>query len=142
VILGVSHLCFRVTDLDATLAFYTDVLGFKHAFDFTRDDGSRFGAYISCGNRTFIEFFARGEDGQPAHEAPSYQHVCLEVDDMTDTVAALREAGAEVSDPTVGKDGNPQAWLSDPDGNRIELHELRPDGWQLQALARLEGRGA
>ena len=137
-VLGISHLCFRVSDLDAALTFYTDVLGFKHAFDFTRDDGSRFGAYVSCGSRTFMEFFLRGDGEAAAEGAQSYQHVCLEVDDMQKTVDGLRRAGAEVSEPTVGKDGNPQAWLSDPDGNRIELHELRPDGWQLQALARIE----
>ena len=58
---------------------------------------------------------------------------------MESAVAEFRARGALVSGPSVGSDGNPQAWTSDPDGNRIELHELRPNGLQAKALARLEG---
>jgi lactoylglutathione lyase len=35
-------------------------------------------------------------------------------------------------------DGNNQAWIEDPDGNRIELMEVAPDSLQLKAIARLK----
>ena len=38
-------------------------------------------------------------------------------------------------------DGNRQAWLEDPDGNRIELMEMAPDCLQYKAITRLRGRG-
>ena len=34
-------------------------------------------------------------------------------------------------------DGNRQAWIEDPDGNRIELMEMAPDSLQLKAVERL-----
>ena len=132
---GLSHVCFTVKDLERSIAFYTETLPLRHAFDFARDDGTRSGAYLHFGGRTFIELF----QGEPGEGAGSFRHICVEVEAMDEAVAELRSRGAEVSDPKIGSDGNPQAWLSDPDGNRIELHELRPEGLQAKALARLGG---
>ena len=41
--------------------------------------------------------------------------------------------------PKVGLDGNRQAWITDPEGNQIELMEMAPDSKQAEALARLRG---
>jgi len=133
-LMGLSHVCFGVEDLDRSVEFYTKKLGLRHAFDFTGDDGRRTGAYLHLGARTFLELFpgkAAGDGGG------SFRHICIEVESMESAVAEFRARGTEVSDPRIGADGNPQAWLSDPDGNRIELHELRPEGLQARALARL-----
>ncbi len=127
-ITGVAHLCFRTGDLDRAIDFYVDKLGLTPGFDFINDDGVRFGKYIHVGQRTFIELFA-GEIGEPA-EAQTYQHFCLEVDDIEKTVAALRAGGVDVTDPKMGADHSWQAWLADPDGNRIELHQYTPDSKQ------------
>ncbi len=137
---GLSHVCFKVADLEASIDFYTEKLGLAHAFDFTRADGERFGVYLYFGNRTFLELF-KGDGNDPdCNCARSFQHVCMEVASMDEAVSILREVGVEVSDPRMGTDGNPQAWLADPDGNRIELHELGPQGRQLAAITRLEGK--
>ena len=39
-------------------------------------------------------------------------------------------------------DGNRQAWLEDPDGNRIELMEMAPDCLQYKAIERLRAEEA
>ena len=46
------------------------------------------------------------------------------------TVKELRDKGIEVSEPKLGKDRSWQAWITDPDGNRIELHDYNPDSKQ------------
>ncbi|MCL5270108.1 MAG: VOC family protein [bacterium] len=61
-------------------------------------------------------------------------HICLEVDDIQATAAALRERGVDVSEIKLGGDQSWQAWLADPDGNRIELHQYTPDSWQTPHL--------
>jgi lactoylglutathione lyase len=39
----------------------------------------------------------------------------------------------------LGGDQSYQAWLADPDGNRIELHQFTDKSLQIQALERLGG---
>ncbi|MCY1241291.1 hypothetical protein D9M72_541840 [compost metagenome] len=36
---------------------------------------------------------------------------------------------------TMGRDGNRQSWIKDPEGNRIELMELNLAGMQYGAMA-------
>lgn len=131
-ITGIAHACFTVSDLDRALAFYRDALGLEEAFDFTDDEGRRYGVYLYLGERNFIELF-QGDLGEPA-EGQSFRHICLEVDDIEATVKMLRERGVEVSPIKMGRDHSYQAWITDPDGNRIELHHYTPDSWQAPSL--------
>lgn len=124
----VAHPCYTVSDLDASEAFYVDKLGLARAFDFINNEGRRFGVYLNAGNRTFIELFA-GELAAPA-EKQAYKHLCLEVDDMDTTLADLRANGVEVTGHKTGSDHSIQAWITDPDGNRIELMQYTPDSKQ------------
>lgn len=125
---GLAHLCFNVEDLDRSIDFYCNKLGLKQAFDFNNEDGKRYGLYLHAGDRTFIELFA----GQPQQrdDGQSYKHFCLEVDDLEATVRQLRGQDVDVSEPRLGRDQSWQAWIVDPDGNRIELHQYTPQSWQ------------
>lgn len=127
-ITALAHLCFVVRDLETSLAFYRDTLGLTPAFDFLNENGERYGAYLHIGGRSFIELF-QGQIEAPA-PAQSYQHLCLEVDEIEATVATLRARGVEVTPVKMGGDHSWQAWLSDPDGNRIELHGYTPESKQ------------
>jgi catechol 2,3-dioxygenase-like lactoylglutathione lyase family enzyme len=132
-ITGVAHLCFVVADLEASIAFYCDKLGMKPAFDFVNDAGQRFGLYVHAGGRNFLELFGGRLADRAADQ--TYQHLCLEVDDIEATAKAIRGAGVEVSQVTLGGDRSWQAWLTDPDGNRIELHQYTPQSKQTPHLA-------
>jgi catechol 2,3-dioxygenase-like lactoylglutathione lyase family enzyme len=127
-ITGLAHVCFVVADLERSLRFYRDQLGLPVAFEFRRDSGERYGVYLRLGRRTFVELF-QGKPGARA-EGQSYQHLCLEVDDLPATIKAWRERGVDVGEPKLGLDQSWQAWLSDPDGNRMELHAYTPKSWQ------------
>jgi glyoxylase I family protein len=132
-ITGIAHTCFTVSNLEQSIQFYRDGLGLTPAFDFVDENGRRFGLYLHAGGRNFVELF-EGTLGEPA-EGQSFRHICLEVDDIQATVGTLRERGVEVSDPKLGKDESWQAWITDPDGNRFELHQYTPKSWQAPALA-------
>ena len=137
-ITGLAHVCFTVSDLERSIQFYRDGLGLTPAFDFSDDNGRRYGLYLHAGGRSFIELF-EGEVGEPA-EKPSFRHICLEVDDtdaecpIESTVRSLRERGIKVSAIKLGKDHSYQAWIADPDGNRIELHGYTAESWQAPFL--------
>ena len=126
-ITGIAHTCYVVSDLQAAINFY-EKLGCKVAFEFTRDTGERFGVYLHVGRRNFIELFV-GQP-QPCEHKSSYQHICLEVDDLDATIEQLAAAGVEATGKKLGSDRSWQAWLTDPDGNRIELHQYTPDSKQ------------
>jgi lactoylglutathione lyase len=124
---ALAHTCFLTRDLEKSIDFYTQVLDLKHGFDFRNDQGKRFGAYLFVGGRTFIELF------EAAHEdttKSSFQHICLEVEDIFEAVKAIRAAGVECTEAEMGGDGSWQAWLADPDGNRIELHHYTDKSMQ------------
>ena len=133
---GIAHMCFTVSDLERSVEFYRDKMGFRQAFDLNLDGGRVRGVYFHVGGRTFIELF-EGEPKQSS-EAGSFRHFCIEVADINKMVGALRDRGVEVSDPEMGKDGSYQAWVEDPDGNRIELHQYTQDSLQMRALAEEE----
>lgn len=131
-ITGLAHACFTVSDLERSIRFYRDGLGLTPAFDFTDENGRRYGLYLHLGGRNFIELFV-GQLGERA-EKQSFRHICLEVDDIESTVRELRERGIEVSDAKLGGDQSYQAWITDPDGNRMELHQYTPASWQAPYL--------
>lgn len=131
-ITGLAHVCFIVSDLEKSMAFYQDVLGLTPAFDFVNEEGKRYGYYLHLGERTFLELFS-GQLAERAEGQP-FRHICLEVDDIEATAAAIRAKGVEVTEIKTGKDHSYQAWITDPDGNRIELHHYTPESKQTPWL--------
>ena len=131
-ITALAHACFTVSDLERSIQFYRDGLGLTPAFDFKDANGRRFGLYLHVEGRSFIELFV----GQvtPPSDKQSFRHICLEVDDIEATVRTLRDRGIEVSEPKLGGDQSYQAWITDPDGNRMELHQYTPKSWQAPSL--------
>ncbi len=127
-ITGLAHACYVVKDLAAAEQFYCGVLGLKPAFEFRNETHGKYGVYLKVGPRSFVELFTGNAGVKPAQG--SYQHICLEVDDLAREVERLRKAGIEVSDAKLGLDQSWQAWITDPDGNRIELHQYTPASWQ------------
>jgi catechol 2,3-dioxygenase-like lactoylglutathione lyase family enzyme len=131
---GLAHVCFTVANLDKALAFYRDTIGFAVAFEFRRDNGERYGVYLKAGPRVFIELF-QTDTVVPAPEKQSFKHICLEVDSIESTVSELKRKGVDVGEITLGMDQSYQAWLSDPDGNKIELHGYTSKSWQRPHLS-------
>ena len=121
----IAHICILTSDLDKTRSFYLDALGLELGFEFERD-GAVFGYYIKVGNNTFIEVF----EGNPADVGPIL-HVAIEVSDMDSLIQQIRDYGYEVTDKKMGSDMSWQAWVTDPNGVKIEFHEYTSDSKQL-----------
>ncbi|MEX0325009.1 MAG: VOC family protein [Puniceicoccaceae bacterium] len=119
-----AHACIHSRDLEKTEAFYCEGLGMERYFDFEKE-GELFGFYLKAGDRTFIEVF-RGDPGAIGN----INHLALEVDDMDATVERLQAHGVEVTEKILGADQSWQAWLEDPSGVRIELHQYTADSSQ------------
>jgi lactoylglutathione lyase len=125
------HIGLRVADLGRSLAFYTglgyQVLGSVPETEFGSltmlklpDD-----AFVTL---ELVHDHERGEVG-----AGSLQHLVIQVESMGETVAELAGRGIEVEPPGSPDDSADfwTAWVTDPDGNRIELVQWpagHPDG--------------
>lgn len=141
-ITGLGHVAFRVTDLDRALDFYCGILGFREAFRLDRDgEPSPWIVYLQIVPGHFIELFPGAEKvgPQPGREA-GYNHFCLLVDDIAATLRQLAARGLPLDGaPAKGLDHNYQYWVSDPDGNRIELMQIMPESPHSAADARWSG---
>lgn len=135
-----AHLCLTTHDLDRLIRFYRDQLGLAVKFRFAAADGSIFGAYVAMGDTTFVEFFDQagaskqwgdGSASGPLTAGNRYGHFCLEVTGLPALREHLIAGGVDVGPIHTGMDGSFQAWLADPDGNRIELMEYTHASAQL-----------
>ncbi len=115
-----AHVCIFAHDLEATRAFYGDVLGLDTQFSFLRD-GEVFGFYLNCGGRSHVEVFQKGESQYA--ESNQINHLCLEVEDLDAAVEHIRSKGVEVTAKKYACDDTWQAWVRDPNDVKIELFE-------------------
>jgi lactoylglutathione lyase len=138
-ITSLGHVAIRVSDVNRTLAFYTGKLGLQEMLRLHRDDGRLWLLYLRITDEQYLEVFpdAVGEQA-PAPESNGLNHICLTVADLDDVVRQLGARGIPLSRPLkLGPDGNRQAWIEDPDGNRIELMEMAAGSLQAKAIERL-----
>lgn len=137
---SLGHVAIRVKHIDRTLAFYTGKLGLPELLRLHKDDGSLWLVYLRITDDQYLEVFPDAVgDRAPSQETNGLNHICLTVADIEDTIRQLGERGVPLFRPLkMGADGNRQAWLEDPDGNRIELMEMASDSLQLKAIKRLQ----
>lgn len=132
-----GHIALRARDIDASLDFYCNKLGLPEVHRLYRDNGDLWLVYIRITDDQFLEVFPAGEGQAPPKEQAGINHICLTVDDVDAVAKKLRLAGVVLtSEPSEGADGNRGAWIADPDGNRFELMEMRPNCLQYEAIRR------
>ncbi len=134
-ITGIAHNAVTVRDMQESLLFYTGALGFQKAFELNRPEtGEPWIVYLSICRGQFLELFYGGEEENPWHNGLiGFNHFCFEVDDIFSAVRAIRDAGYPVDiEPRQGADGNWQAWVTDPNGVRIELMKIMPGSPQAE----------
>ncbi|CAN7440647.1 VOC family protein [Neorhizobium tomejilense] len=138
---SIAHVAIRVKDIDRTLDFYVNKLGFSEMMRLDRE-GRLWLVYLRITDDQYLEIFPEGEGDKAAErEAVGYNHVCLAVPDIQKTVAELDALGIERIRPTIkAADNNWQTWIEDPDGHRIELMQMADDSLQFEAIKRLKAQ--
>jgi lactoylglutathione lyase len=137
-ITGLGHIAFRITDLEKSLDFYCNKLGFREAFRLEREgEYSPWIVYIQIAPNQFIELFPGAQGSIPSRNGAGYNHFCLVVDDLAVTLQDLAARGLTITgSPQQGLDYNLQYWINDPDGNAIELMQIVPESPHAAADAR------
>lgn len=124
----IDHIEIVTDRLDRTVAFYTEILGFRVK---ARDRIERPGgtalelAYLDLGG-TVVELMAYSGvslDPAPASEHLGYRMMALEVEDMDAAARFLEEKGVEIVWGPVVRPTFARAEICDPNGYRIELRQ-------------------
>jgi catechol 2,3-dioxygenase-like lactoylglutathione lyase family enzyme len=143
---NLSHVGICVSDLDRSLRFYCQGLGFELVESYTV--GTEFGRLMEVAGDIVLQSRFITRDGVRLEllrfDAPGFQghaarrpmnqlgltHLSVRVGDVDATAARIRELGGTVFDHTRSKFDNPDGstsdfvYCTDPDGVRIELMRL------------------
>ena len=132
---GIGHVAYVVSDMVKSMDFFSSKLGFKLIYELADEQGRPWLNYLRVKDGSYIELFYGGtRTVRLQHESAGFMHLCLECDDVYATVEFLRAKGIEIDvEAKQGKDKNYQAWIHDPDGNKIELMSIDPDSLQAKA---------
>ena len=118
------HVALRVHDIDRSLGFYA-ALGYTILGHVGPDADMRL-YFLKCPDDPFVtlELVSRPADG-PVQIGTGFHHLVVQVDSLGTTVTRLTQSGLrpEPLQYPGGPEGPKTAWLTDPDGYRIELVE-------------------
>ena len=120
------HTCYRITDIDRSVAFYR-ALGFEEIRRMPiRDEAVNvFLNQPGDGDEPRLEL--THNFGVESYElGTAYGHIAISADDLDATLAQLAEQGIEPERPPyqVREGGSRICFVRDPDGYRVELIEL------------------
>lgn len=126
-ITGIAHAAFYVTDLAKARAFYEGYLGFQSPFSIPRKTPGESLVWIKINDRQSVELFPASEVS-PA--ADRLYHLAIETDDAEAMRVYLQAKGIAVPPKTaIGRIGNKNYFIKDPNGNTVEIVEYLPEGW-------------
>jgi lactoylglutathione lyase len=121
----ILHTMIRVGDLDASLHFYTDVLGMKLLRKKDYESGRFTLAFVGYGDESSAAVLelTHNWDTKSYDLGNAFGHVAIGTDDIYATCDAIRAAGGKiVREPGPMKHGTTViAFVEDPNGYKIEL---------------------
>jgi glyoxylase I family protein len=130
-----DHVAFQVSDLDAALGFYCDVLGLRLMFREVDEEHHEAFAFLELGGGNLELLQALDEHNRPqrlerpAIKAPFCPHLALKADDLDAVLALLERHQVPVVKGPLEISGTVR-WLyvADPDHNIIEFVQ-----WQRES---------
>ncbi len=124
--MSLIHTCYRITDIDRSVAFY-EALGFKEVRRAPiRDEAINvFMNLPEDGEEPRLELTFNFGRTEPYDVGTGYGHIAITTDELDPTLARLAEQGIEPERPpyTVSEGGSRLCFVRDPDDYRIEIIE-------------------
>ena len=124
-----GHVAFRVADVERSVRWYDDAFGARRVFHAPKDGERQELMFLEFAKGQFVEVFTNGQEKvETPINAIGYQHFCLAVDDLNQMLEHLAAMNVYPKrPPRVGRSHYLIAFVADPDGNIIELMEIKPE---------------
>ena len=117
------HTRMRVSDMEQTIQFYTDVLGLEVLERKVSPRGSHLAFLKVPNSEELIELTSFPPSG-PVRVQEDLVHLAFQVESLDDTIASLNAKGVKVTDgPTTTSSGSRFIFIDAPDGYEVELIE-------------------
>jgi lactoylglutathione lyase len=117
------HTRMRVSDMDRTIAFYTDLLGLEVVERKTSPRGSHLAFLRVPNSEELIELCSFPQSG-PVTVQEDLVHLAFQVESLDATIVELERKGVKITDgPTKTSSGSRFIFIDAPDGYEIELIE-------------------
>lgn len=124
------HTRMRVSDIEQTIAFYTEILGLEVLERKTSPRGSHL-AFLQVPNSDELIELASFPPSGPVKVQEDLVHLAFQVESLDATIASLTAKGVKITDgPTQTASGSRFLFIDAPDGYEIELIE-RPRGVKI-----------
>ena len=124
------HTRMRVSDMDQTINFYTNVLGLEVLERKVSPRGSHLAFLKVPNSEELIELCSFPPSG-PVRVQEDLVHLAFQVDNIDDTITTLTAKGITITDgPTTTSSGSCFIFIDAPDGYEVELIE-RPPGVRI-----------
>ena len=124
------HTRMRVSDMEQTIQFYTDVLGLEVLEQKVSPRGSHLAFLKVPNSEELIELTSFPPSG-PVTVQEDLVHLAFQVESLDDTIASLNAQGVKITDgPTQSSSGSRFIFIDAPDGYEVELIE-RPSGVKI-----------
>lgn len=118
------HLGLRVTDLERSVAFYT-AIGYAR-IGVVPDTPFGSLTMLKLPDDPFVSLELVHDPARPVSDTGAVNHLVIQVDDLDRAVAGFAANGVTAEPPADLGEGMRTAWLTDPDGYRIELVQWPP----------------
>jgi lactoylglutathione lyase len=124
------HTRMRVSDMEQTINFYTNILGLEVLERKVSPRGSHLAFLKVPNSEELIELTSFPPSG-PVTVQEDLVHLAFQVENLDDTISSLNAQGVKITDgPTQSSSGSRFIFIDAPDGYEIELIE-RPSGVKI-----------
>ena len=123
-----GHVAFKVANTERSVRWYADAFGAKKIYHAEAKGDRPELMFLEFARGQLIELFSGGKNILPSHADPiGYLHFCLLVDDLEQALDHLAKMNVKPQRNFIGRAEQRIAFITDPDGNSIEVMQIPPE---------------
>jgi len=123
----VHHIAITVNNLEESVNFYTQVLGFEIAKKFSRKDMGAYATFVKLDDFQIelwqFQNMKKNFNSLNDIKVRGIRHIAFEVDNLKETISKLADKGLEFSEPKLGASEHNYSFTTDPNGVALEFYE-------------------